>query len=86
MYRPRLLWYNVRKADIIPDGWPHAEDGGDADYTIGLRLWYNVRKADNIPDGWPHAEDGGDANYTTRRAHGVRIYIGKRCTIWRRNE
>ncbi len=69
--------YNVCNADIIPDGWPHAGDGGDANYTIGLRLWYNNRKAVIIPDGWPHAEDGGDANYTI----GLRLWYNNRKAV-----
>ena len=30
MEEKKKIWYNNRKAVIIPEGWPHAEDGGDA--------------------------------------------------------
>ena len=65
------MWYNVHKADIIPDGWPRAEDGGVANYTIGLRLWYNVRKADIIPNGMAPRAERGVANYTMCIAYGI---------------
>ena len=71
------LWYNVRKADIIPDGWPHAEDGGDAKLYHVLRTWYNVRKGQSqVPEettaklAWAGASSGIWRAKRTRKTEG----------------